>query len=79
MLAPRRCSRRAGRLMVGRGLNGKGMRSLLIGGLLGASAAAAARRLRPRRPRVEVPSGLGAFESAPCYRESSENKRTDGP
>ena len=65
--------------MQGRGLKSKGMRSLLIGGLLGASAAAAARRLRPRRPRAETPSGLGAFESAPCYRELSENKRIDGP
>ncbi len=55
------------------------MRSLLIGGLLGASAAAAARRLRPRRRRGETPSGLGAFESAPCYRESSASKRSDGP
>lgn len=62
-----------------RGLKRGGMRSLLIGGLLGASAAAAARRLRPKRPRVEAPSGLGAFESAPCYRELSENKRIDGP
>ena len=47
--------------------------------LLGASAAAAARRLRPRRRRRETPAGLGAFESAPCYREVSERRRSDGP
>ena len=55
------------------------MRSLVIGGILGASAAAAARRLLPRRPRDDAPSGLGAFESAPCYREVSESRRSDGP
>ena len=55
------------------------MRSLVIGGILGASAAAAARRLRPRRAREDTPSGLGAFESAPCYRELSESRRSDGP
>ncbi len=79
MLASRRCRPQVGHLMQGRGLKGKGMRSLLIGGLLGASAAAVARRLRPRRPRVEAPSGLGAFESAPCYRELSERNHADGP
>lgn len=55
------------------------MRTFVIGGLLGASAAAAARRLRPRRPRREAPAGLGAFESAPCYREVSARRRNDGP
>ena len=55
------------------------MRSLVIGGLIGASAAAAARRLRPPRRKREAPTGLGAFESAPCYREVSERRRTDGP
>ena len=54
------------------------MRSFVLGGLLGASAAAAARRrLRPRRR--ETPAGLGAFESAPCYREVAERRRADGP
>ena len=43
------------------------------------SAAAAARRLRPRRTRGETPAGLGAFESAPCYREVSDRRRSDGP
>ncbi len=55
------------------------MRSLVIGGLLGASAAAVARRVRPRPPRDDAPAGLGAFESAPCYREVSEGRRSDGP
>jgi hypothetical protein len=55
------------------------LRSLVIGGLLGASAATVARRLRPRRSRHEAPAGLGAFESAPCYREVSERRRNDGP
>jgi hypothetical protein len=53
--------------------------SFVIGGLLGASAAAAARRLRPHASHPVTPSGLGAFESAPCYRESSEKRRADGP
>jgi hypothetical protein len=49
------------------------LRSFLIGGVVGASAAiAAARRLRPApRPRVS-PAGLGAFERAPCFREIVE-------
>ena len=54
------------------------LRSFLIGGVVGASAAiAAARRLRPngkRRPR-ESPAGLAAFEDAPCYRELIERER----
>jgi hypothetical protein len=58
---------------------GRKVRSLVIGGLIGASAAAAARRLRPPRRRRETPAGLGAFESAPCYREVSERRRADGP
>ena len=55
------------------------MRSLVIGGLVGATAAAAARRLRSPRPRRDAQAGLGAFESAPCYREVSERRRSDGP
>jgi len=46
------------------------MRTFLLGGLFGASAAVAAldrrRRIQRRRGR---PRGLAAFESAPCYRE----------
>lgn len=56
------------------------LRSYLIGGVLGASAAvAAARRMRPRRSRRQAATGLGAFESAPCYRELLERERNDGP
>lgn len=55
-------------------------RSFLIGGVLGASATlAAARRLRPHRSRRGALTGLGAFESAPCYRELLERERSDGP
>jgi len=63
----------------GRKPRSRKMRTFVIGGLLGASAAAAARLLRPRRPRREAPAGLGAFESAPCYREVSERRRSEGP
>lgn len=50
------------------------LRSFMIGGLVGASAAlAAARRKRPK-PRPPQP-GLGAFEDAPCYRETLERER----
>ena len=70
-----------GRTLVARGerAGSRKMRTFVIGGLVGASAAAAARRLRPRRPRRETPAGLGAFESAPCYREVSERRRNEGP
>ena len=58
---------------------GKRLRSFVIGGVVGASAAvAAARRGRRRRGR-ETPSGLGAFESAPCYLELTEKTRRDAP
>jgi hypothetical protein len=51
------------------------LRSFLLGGLLGASAAiAAARRKRP--PRRRTPVGLAAFEDAPCYEETLERERT---
>lgn len=55
----------------------KRMKALLIGGVVGASAAlAAARRHRlaplQQRPR---PPGLAAFEDAPCYREALEGDR----
>jgi hypothetical protein len=55
------------------------LRSYVIGGVLGASAAVAAvRRRRPPRRR-QAATGLAAFESAPCYRESLERERSDGP
>jgi hypothetical protein len=53
------------------------VRSFVIGGVVGASAAiAAARRLRPaRREQRATPAGLAAFEDAPCYRELIDRER----
>jgi len=53
------------------------LRSFVLGGIVGASAAiATARRLRPRRPGPRAtPAGLAAFEDAPCYRELVERER----
>ena len=52
------------------------LRSFLLGGLVGASAAiATARRLRPRPRHRATPAGLAAFEDAPCYRETVERER----
>jgi hypothetical protein len=49
------------------------LRSFVLGGVVGASAAVAAgRRRRPRPRRRETPAGLAAFEGAPCYRELVE-------
>ncbi|MGE5272225.1 MAG: hypothetical protein ACM3QU_00415 [Verrucomicrobiota bacterium] len=51
------------------------IRTFLIGGVVGASAAlAAVRRRRPARRRTPV--GLAAFEVAPCYEETLERERT---
>jgi len=55
------------------------VRSFLIGGVVGASAAiATARRSRElarrRRQRMLHPAGLAAFEGAPCYQELIEEK-----
>lgn len=52
------------------------VRSFLLGGLVGASAAiATARRLRPRPRHRATPAGLAAFEDAPCYRETVDRER----
>jgi hypothetical protein len=52
------------------------LRSFLLGGVLGASAAlAAARRKRPRRDKLRMQPGLAAFEDAPCYREIADQER----
>jgi hypothetical protein len=55
-----------------------GVRTFLLGGLVGASAAVAAldrrRRVQRRRGR---PRGLAAFESAPCYLELLERERDE--
>lgn len=54
------------------------LRSFLIGGVVGASAAiAAARRRRPRGQERDAPAGLAAFEGAPCYRELVEREEGD--
>jgi hypothetical protein len=55
------------------------MRSFVLAGVVGASAVAAALRRARRRHRRPVQAGLGAFESAPCYRELLELERRDGP
>jgi hypothetical protein len=47
------------------------LRTFLLGGVLGASAAIAY-RLRPKQRRRVTPAGLAAFEGAPCYRELVE-------
>jgi hypothetical protein len=49
------------------------LRSFLIGGVVGASAAMAAARRRRRR-RNRRPVGLAAFEGAPCYQETVEER-----
>lgn len=55
------------------------LRSFVLGGLVGASAAlAAARRLGPRPRRRETPAGLAAFEDAPCFRETLEDEAGEG-
>jgi hypothetical protein len=46
--------------------------SFVLGGLVGASAALAARGRRRKQQRL--PDGLAAFEDAPCYREATERK-----
>ena len=55
------------------------LRSFLLGGLVGASAArAAARRMRPRQRRARpTPAGLAAFEGAPCHREFVEREAAE--
>jgi len=50
------------------------LRSFLIGGVVGASAAVATARrrrelARRRRQRRLHPAGLAAFEEAPCFQE----------
>ena len=49
------------------------LRSFLIGGAVGASAALAAARRRRRRTKRD-PVGLAAFEGAPCYQETLEER-----
>ena len=51
------------------------LRSFLLGGLLGASAAlAAVARRRQAQSKRRALAGLAAFEDAPCYRETLERE-----
>jgi hypothetical protein len=50
------------------------LRSFLLGGLVGASAAVSVARRRRRRRRRHHPAGLAAFEGAPCYQETLEER-----
>jgi hypothetical protein len=54
------------------------LKTFLLGGLFGASAAVlAAARRRPPQERVEPAQrrGLAAFEDAPCFREQAERDK----
>ena len=54
------------------------LRSFVLGGLVGASAAlAAARRARPKYRRRSTLAGLAAFEEAPCYEELVEREERE--
>ena len=52
-------------------------RSLVIGGLLGASAVFATGKRQRRRGHRATPAGLAAFESAPCFRELLDREQSD--
>jgi len=69
------------RVMDGQERGSGRLRTFVLGGLVGASAAlAAAKRNRPqRRPRRTTPVGLAAFEEAPCYRELVEREERSAP
>ena len=63
--------------MDGAGRRSERLRSLLVGGVIGASAViATARRKRRARSRAQQThaSGLAAFEDAPCYQETIERE-----
>jgi hypothetical protein len=54
------------------------LRSFVLGGVVGASAALAAAR-RPRPPaRAPTPAGLAAFEGAPCFEEAMRREASEG-
>ncbi len=53
------------------------LRTLALGGLIGASAVLAAVRRRRSAAKRPPRAGLAAFEDAPCYRELIELERTE--
>jgi hypothetical protein len=58
------------------------VRSFVLGGVVGASAAVAAARrrrglARRQRERRLHPPGLAAFEGAPCYQELLADEQAD--
>jgi hypothetical protein len=54
------------------------LRTFVLGGLVGASAALAAVRRRRSGAESRPPrAGLGAFETAPCYAEVVEQERVE--
>jgi gas vesicle protein len=57
---------------------GSRLRPFLLGGLVGGIVALAAGRLTARRGRARRPgpTGLAAFEEAPCYRETLEREQS---
>jgi hypothetical protein len=55
------------------GAQARRLRSFLLGGVVGASAAMSVARRRRRRRR-RGPAGLAAFEGAPCYEERQEER-----
>ena len=63
--------------MDGEGKGRERLRSFMYGALLGASAAVAAARRRPRRSTRLTPAGLAAFEDAPCYQETLEKEAAE--
>jgi hypothetical protein len=54
---------------------GRRLRTLVLGGLVGASAVIAAARRRRGASARPPRAGLAAFEDAPCYRELIELER----
>jgi len=50
------------------------LRTFILGGVVGASAALAAARRRQRGTKRRTPAGLAAFEDAPCYLETVERE-----
>lgn len=56
---------------------GSRLRPFLLGGLVGGIVALTAERLTARRGRARRgrPTGLAAFEEAPCYREALEREQ----